>query len=122
MVKSQLISNSYEKLTSHSFKESVWAVVQLEGRDKLLIGCIYRSPSADEHNNTQMLNMLGTVADENFSHILIICDFNCKNVNWQGNFTPSDPNIFKFFSSNIGKSINTLIQRQDLGKGKIQVY
>ena len=66
MVKSQLISNSYEKLTSHSFEESVWAVVQLEGRDKLLIGCIYRSSNADDHNNTQMFNILGRVSVENF--------------------------------------------------------
>ena len=68
MIKIQLrpISNSYEKLTSHTFEESVWAVVQLEDRDKLLIGCIYRSPNADDYNNTQMLNMLWRVADENF--------------------------------------------------------
>ena len=42
MVRDQLISNSYKKLTSHSFEESVWAVVQLKGRDKLLIGYIYQ--------------------------------------------------------------------------------
>ena len=76
MVKDQLISNSYEKLTSHSFEESVWAVVQLEGRDKLLIGCIYRSPNADDYNNTQMLHMLERAADENFSHILIVTNTN----------------------------------------------
>ena len=75
MDKNKLISNSYEKLTSHSFEESVWAVVQLEGRDKLLIGCIYRSPNGYDHNNTQMLNLLKRVSDENFSHILIVGDF-----------------------------------------------
>ena len=99
MVKDQLISNSYEKLTSHSFEESMWAVVHLEGRDKLLIGCIYRSPNADDYNNTQLLHMLERAADENFSHILIVGDFNCKNINWQLNVTPSDPDNFqtKFF-------------------------
>ena len=46
-----------------------------------------------------MLNLLGRVSDENFSHILIMGDFNCKNINWQLNIAPSDPNNFqtKFF-------------------------
>ena len=42
-----------------------------------------------------MLNLLGRVSDENFSHILIVGDFNCKNINWQLNITPSDSNNFQ---------------------------
>ena len=102
----------------------MWVVVQLEGRDKLLIGCIYRSPNADDHNNTQMLNLLGRVSDENFSHIFIVGDFNCKNINWQLNITHLILIIFKqnvFIKYWKVDGINMSILRQGLGKGKIQV-
>ena len=38
-------------------EENLWVSVELCGRDKLLIGCIYRSPNSTEENN-----------DMNYSH------------------------------------------------------
>ena len=32
------------------FDESVWVEVKLKGEDKLLVGCIYRSPNSPENN------------------------------------------------------------------------
>ena len=57
-VKMQLKSSSkQEPLIFHEF-ESVWAEVRLKDRDKLLLGCIYRSPNTDEENNNKLLEML----------------------------------------------------------------
>jgi exonuclease III len=32
------------------FKESVWVKLNLKGNDKLLFGCVYKSPSSNEAN------------------------------------------------------------------------
>jgi hypothetical protein len=32
------------------FKENVWAKIKLRGKDTLLIGCIYKSPTSDSEN------------------------------------------------------------------------
>jgi len=56
--------------------ESVWAEVRLSGSDKLLIGCIYRSPTSstinDENLNQQI--RMASIGDK-ATHILIMGDF-----------------------------------------------
>ena len=39
---------------SNEFNENCWVEVKLRERDKLLIGCIYRSPNSDEANNVKL--------------------------------------------------------------------
>ncbi|CAC5406564.1 unnamed protein product [Mytilus coruscus] len=41
-------------LSESGFNESVWCEVKLEGTDKLLLGCIYRSPSSVPSNNKKL--------------------------------------------------------------------
>ena len=43
-VHKSLPAASVEELDKFGFKESVWCSIRLRGTDKLLIGCIYRSP------------------------------------------------------------------------------
>ena len=42
--------NAVEVKIDTNFKEGTWIKVNLMGNDKLLFGCIYRSPSSDEEN------------------------------------------------------------------------
>ena len=78
----QLKSSSKEdQLIFPEFEESVWAEVRLRDRDKLLLGCIYRSPNADEENNNKLLEMLEAVQQLKLTHLLLVGDFNCK-IKW----------------------------------------
>ena len=69
----QLKSSSKEEpLIFHEFEESVWAEVRLRDRDKLLLGCIYRSPNTDEENNNKLLEMLEAVQQLIPTHLLLV--------------------------------------------------
>ena len=46
-----LHANMEEGLEDELVEENLWVSVELCGRDKLLIGCIYRSPNSTEENN-----------------------------------------------------------------------
>ena len=55
--------------------------MNLTGSDKLLIGCIYRSPKSNIENNKELLNLFLKVKDLNPSHTLIMGDFNLGEIN-----------------------------------------
>ena len=80
-VKSHLQASTHQ-FTESSFEEAVWCVINLEGQDKLLVGAIYRSPNSTPSNNKKLISLLHQVQDKNFRHILIMGDFNYKNINW----------------------------------------
>ena len=65
-----------------NFKESVWCKIKLKNRDNLLIGCIYRSPNATDDNFQELKSLFYKCRDANFSHKLLIGDFNLKDINW----------------------------------------
>ena len=68
------------------FKESVW--VQLEIKHRILIiGCVYRSPSSSFENNQELCDLLTKVCARKFDHLLIVGDFNYKNIDWSTNRT-----------------------------------
>ena len=63
--------------------ESVWVNMPLTGSDKLLIGCIYGSPTQQcDLNNTRLCDMLLTASNmKDVSHVLIMGDFNLPLTN-----------------------------------------
>ncbi len=65
------------------FEESVWVTLNLVGRDSLLIGCIYRSDSGTDANNLHLLDLIDEIGKTNFSHKLLMGDFNLPNINWR---------------------------------------
>ena len=63
--------------------EQVWLQVQLTGSDRLIVGCIYRSPSVDLMRSTDELNaLLSEVVSTEPSHLLIAGDFNYPQIDW----------------------------------------
>ena len=76
----------------NNFQESLWCSVNLTGSDKLLIGCIYRSPNSNIENNKEHLNLFLKVKDLNPSHTLIIGDFNFGEINWRINNSHTNEN------------------------------
>jgi exonuclease III len=73
------------------FTESIWCEMDLKDNDKLLIGCIYRSPNSSLQNN-ELLNQSLKIAAETCSHILIMGDFNHPDINWDNGTSPPDEN------------------------------
>ena len=73
----EIIKNSI-----HKFNESVWAKIKLNATDTLLVECIYRSPNSTRENTDLLFRLLRNVSKKKFSHILIMGDFNFKEVNW----------------------------------------
>ena len=45
----------------NGFKESVWIKINLRGSDKLLVGCIYKSPSSNEENLRLLNDMIRNI-------------------------------------------------------------
>lgn len=63
--------------------EQVWIELCLEGNDKLMIGCIYRSPSGNVQESVHQLVMsIKQACDRCTSHILIVGDFNLPQIDW----------------------------------------
>ena len=72
-------------------EEGVWCEIDLLNSDKLLIGCVYRSPNIDDQGNQAFISMLNTMCERNnYSHYLILGDFNLPNIDWSTWSAPSD--------------------------------
>ncbi len=63
-------------------KENMWCTLKLKDNDKLLLGCIYRSPSTNNDNTQSLCNLLQELDEINPSHLLIVSDFNFPEVDW----------------------------------------
>ena len=76
------ILNAEQVFMDTNFKESVCCKVKLKDRDNLLIGCIYRSPNASDDNFQELKLLFDKCRDVNYSHKLLIGDFNFKDIDW----------------------------------------
>ena len=94
-VKKELIACKIEP-TINSFKESVWVEMKLEGNDKLVIGCVYRSPNNDRENVNKLLDLMTYICSMRVSHILIVGDFNFRNIDWSISTTSNGENHIEY--------------------------
>ena len=70
--------------------EHLWLSINLKGNDKLIFGCIYRSPSLNLASSTEDLSdLLRRATNTPHSHIVITGDFNYKGIDWD-NWSPID--------------------------------
>jgi hypothetical protein len=65
------------------FEEHCWCEINLGEKEKLLVGCIYRSPNSEASNNAAMLKDLQKICNKSYSHIMICGDFNYPGINWE---------------------------------------
>ena len=67
------------------FRESVWISVPVGSgsKDKMLIGCVYRSPNSSEVNNDNLLRLINDANNTSFSSVLILGDFNFPHIDWE---------------------------------------
>ena len=76
-----------EVLLKTKFEESLWCEVKLRGNDKLLIACIYRSEGGTSENNRSLNNLLKEATQKRYTHLLIMGDFNYKDIKWNQNWS-----------------------------------
>ena len=74
------------------FSDSVWCQINLINDDKLLIGCVYRSPSSSSENNKNLSNLLERCNNTGFSHLVIMGDFNFPEICWKNECSNAGPN------------------------------
>ena len=68
----------------HGFESSVWSIIILNKRDKLFVGCIYKSTGSTEQNTKLLISLMNkTVENHGISNLLIFWDFNFPENNWK---------------------------------------
>ena len=75
-----------------NFQDAVWCIITLRGGDKLLIGCMYRSPKSTSENTLNMFEAVRDIVSSIPSHLLIVGDFNIKEIDWTNMCTPENEN------------------------------
>ena len=76
-----LNSNSVNIVTDYT--DCIWAEVKLLNNDNLIIGCVYRSPKANQVSNDHFRSMIDKYfQNKNYSHMLLTGDFNYHKIDW----------------------------------------
>ena len=75
-----------------NFAEVIWLKISLEDKKNLLLGCLYRSPNSGEANNNMMLELLEEANNWTKDHLIIVGDFNIKEINWTDNIVNTGHN------------------------------
>ena len=74
-----LIANQIHFKTN--YEDAVWCLATIKNK-KILISCIYRSPSNTPEKNYELLCMLEETSKINANNTVICGDFNCKEIDW----------------------------------------
>jgi hypothetical protein len=82
-----------------NFNESLWCAIRLANNDSLLVGCVYRSPNSAEGNNDKLITLMNKVCSASYSHILVLGDFNYKEIKWKDNVVDKaeDSSVYRFY-------------------------
>ena len=81
-----------QALNKIGIEDSTWCIIPLDNSDNLVVGIVYHSPSSDVNNNDKIINCIKQLKyTQNYSHLLIMGDFNMSQINWS-NLTVTDGN------------------------------
>jgi len=72
-------------------KDNVWVEIQLKDRDRLLIGCVYRSPNNTEDKNDKLYDLIKAAIGRR-TQVLLVGDFNHPEINWENETSPASDN------------------------------
>ena len=64
-----------------NYEDAVWCMATVKNK-KILISCIYRSPSNTSEKNNELICMLEEASKIKTNNTVICGDFNCKEINW----------------------------------------
>ena len=89
-IKSTILSEKHSLIST--FSEYIAIKIPLQGNDCIIICCTYRSPNSPDPNKVKFHSLIQEIKDSNSSHILIVGDFNLREINRQNNSTSSSAN------------------------------
>ena len=79
------------------FRDHVWIEISLKNNDKLLCGCVYRSPSNDNNSTrettSQVCKVINEAANLKTSHMLIVGDFNYPRIDWENEHVDENSDV-----------------------------
>ena len=91
----EYLASSEVSLYAGTTIEQLWVSLRLANEDKLLIGCVYLSPSGNRHHgNSDLDAMLKAVSSWNPTHILMAGDFNVPQIDWSCIHSSESPGHF----------------------------
>ena len=77
-----------EELNETDFQESVWCTFNDSCDDKILLGCVYRSPNTStEDNDDNLFSLLKSKVVNKFNKVCIMGDFNFPTIRWDGEWS-----------------------------------
>ena len=89
-------------LSDVGFENSLWCLITLSSSEVLLVDVAYRAPSSSNINNQKLISIIGRLNElVNFTHLLIMGDFNFPTINWAENYCGGSDSsaAFSFFDS-----------------------
>ena len=72
-----------EVTVDQDFNENLFVEIKLNNTDRLLVGIFYRSDSGTVENNEILIITLNKITEMQYSHVLIMGDFNLPRINWE---------------------------------------
>ena len=69
MSKTQVSAQINKEMTNSNFRESVWVELDINKKDKLLIGGVYKSPNSSDENVLNLFQLLDSVGTVNFKKL-----------------------------------------------------
>ena len=77
-------ARSVDILNSQDYQEGVWCSFKSIEDFKVLVGCVYRSPSSNDNNNKLLSELLKHQELRRYDKVCIMGDFNYPKLNWDG--------------------------------------
>ena len=62
------------------FQEALFTEIKLNAKETLWCACLYRRGESDPENINKLFQTIRTILDKEYSHILIMGDFNMKDI------------------------------------------
>lgn len=90
----QLNAERCNLFDNYQYEESVWSSFKSAGGEKILIGCIYRSPNSETANTDCLFELLKSQQLKSFNKVCIVGDFNFPNIDWKGTWNGNKNNIY----------------------------
>ena len=85
--------------------DHVWVEISLRCKDRLLCGCIYRSPTKEKalivESTLKICEVISEAVQRHNSHILICGDFNYPEIDWENEYVEESSDTIKPFVDTI---------------------
>ncbi|KAL8609449.1 hypothetical protein ACOMHN_037971 [Nucella lapillus] len=80
-----------DRVDTSAFREALFVECTTAGNSSLLVGLIYRSPSSNHENTSELNALLGKATEAATQDLLLIGDFNFPSIDWKQEISEVGP-------------------------------